>query len=183
MNFKNKLNQIKALLSMEVKMEEMILEDGVTKIEAEVFEAGYSVGITTEEGIVPLPVGEYITQDGKVLKVEQEGVILSIEDVEETPEEVEEVEEVEMTENPKKVVETISKETFFAELEKFEAKFNEMKEGYEAKLADMELKLSEQPSVPAIVYNPEIDVKQLTGLSTKKRTNHIVDRVSAILNK
>jgi hypothetical protein len=39
------LNEVKTLLGMEVKLAQMKLQDGVTVIEAESFEAGYSVGI------------------------------------------------------------------------------------------------------------------------------------------
>ena len=59
MEYKNKLNQIKALLSLEVKLAQMKLEDGITIVEAEAFEPDYSIGIVTPDGIVPMPVGEY----------------------------------------------------------------------------------------------------------------------------
>ena len=87
----NVLNQIKTLLSMEVKLAQMQLENG-TVIEAEAFEAEQAVFIVNEEDRIALPVGEYLLEDGMVLKVEVEGVIASIEMPEEEAPEVEEVE-------------------------------------------------------------------------------------------
>ena len=86
MEFKNKLNKIKALLSIEVKLEQMKLVDGITILEAESFEPDYSVGIVTSEGIVPAPVGEYETVDGMIVVVEVEGIIKEVKPVE-APEE------------------------------------------------------------------------------------------------
>ncbi|QGG54063.1 hypothetical protein GDS87_24395 (plasmid) [Lysinibacillus pakistanensis] len=47
---------------MPIDLAEMLLDDGVTVIEAEVFEAGQEVNIKTEDGqSIPLPVGEIWT--------------------------------------------------------------------------------------------------------------------------
>ena len=55
MNNKAILNKVKELLGMEVKLEQRKLEDGVTVIEAESFEAGAEVMIVTEdEQMIPL---------------------------------------------------------------------------------------------------------------------------------
>lgn len=93
MNFKDKLNQIRVMLGMQVKLEQMTLVDGAV-VEAEAFEPEFSIGIVTEDGLVALPVGSYETNDGKVIVVEQEGIIASVSDkpAEEAPEEVAEVE-------------------------------------------------------------------------------------------
>ncbi len=68
------LNQIKTLLGIEIKLEQMTLENG-TVIEAESFEAGEAVFIVTEDGQVPLPVGEYELPESRVLVVSEEGLI------------------------------------------------------------------------------------------------------------
>ena len=89
------LNKIKTLLNVEVKMEKLKLENG-TQLEADKFSKGESVFILTEDEKVPLPVGEYEMQDGRLLSVEQEGVILSLDEVsKETEEEIKEQEEEE----------------------------------------------------------------------------------------
>ena len=85
----NKIEQIKALLGMEVKLETMKLANG-TEIEAEVFETGAEVFIVSEEERVALPIGEYELEDGKILVVVEEGIISEMKDKEEEVEEVEE---------------------------------------------------------------------------------------------
>ncbi len=64
---------------MEVKLEQMKLMDGVTVLEADSFEAGNEVFIVTEdEQKIPLPVGEYEFEDGRLLIVIEEGVISEV---------------------------------------------------------------------------------------------------------
>ena len=79
MNAKEQLNKIKTLLGLEVKLEQAKLVDGAT-VEAEQFAPEFSIGIVTEDGIVPMPIGSYETEDGKIIVVEQEGIIASVED-------------------------------------------------------------------------------------------------------
>ena len=167
MEFKNTLNKIKALLSIEVKLEQMTLVDGITVLEAESFEPDYSVGIVTSEGIVPAPVGEHETIDGMIVVVEVEGIIKEVKPVE-APAETEEVEvEVEASaETPaiKKVVDTITKETFFAEIkvevEKLEAENKALKVELEAIKVELE-----EAGAKAIVTNPEAAVnREMTAL-------------------
>jgi hypothetical protein len=123
--YKNVLNNVKHLLSMEVKLAQQMLNDGVTTIEAEEFAPDYSVGIVTPDGVIPMPVGEYTTANGEVIVVEVEGIISSIapEAIEEAMPEMnhpaaEATEPVMAEATAKKVVETVSKETFFAMVEK-----------------------------------------------------------------
>ena len=121
------INQIKTLLGMEVKLETMKLMDGITIFEADAFETDKEVFIVTEdEQKIPVPIGEYELEDGRILVVEVEGIILEIKDApteeEVAPEEevpaVEEEVEAEATPTAKKTIESIVKETFFAEIEK-----------------------------------------------------------------
>lgn len=165
MEFKNTLNKIKTLLSIEVKLEQMTLADGITVLEAESFEPGYSVGIVTSEGIVPAPIGEHETVDGMIVVVEVEGIIKEVKPVE-APEAEVEVEVEASAEVPavKKVVDTITKETFFAEvkveIEKLEADNKALKVELEA----LKVELAEA-GAKAIVTNPEpAVVRELTAL-------------------
>ena len=93
------LNQIKTLLNIEVKLEDMKLENG-TIITAESFEKGKELFIVTDDEKVAMPVGEYILEDGRLLVVEEEGIIADLRDVsdevpeKETTEDLEEKEEV-----------------------------------------------------------------------------------------
>ena len=154
MEYKQILNKVKALLQMEVKLEQVKLVDGVTTLEAEAFEAGYSVGIVTDEGAIPAPVGEYETTDGMIIVVEVEGQILSIAPKENAPEEVVEPEMKAENTAVKKVVETVSKETFFESVKvEIETLQNENK-SLKAELSALKVELSEA-SAKAIVPNPE----------------------------
>lgn len=72
------LNTIKTFLGMEkeVKLSQMMLVDGMTKIEVEEFEVGYPVNVIAKDGtFVPLPVGEYELEDGRFLVVSEDGII------------------------------------------------------------------------------------------------------------
>jgi len=139
MNQTKVLNKVRVLLGLEVELESMKLEDGVTTIEAEVFEAGEAVFIITEdEQKIPLPKGEYTLESGRVVCVEEEGVIYEMKDGKEEEKEEEEAPEVEAeveaeaeetvaeeAKPVKKTVESVVKETFFSEIE---ALVNENKE-------------------------------------------------------
>ena len=118
----NVINQIKQLLGMEVKLETLKLADGMTVIEADSFEPEMAVVIVTEdEQKIPLPVGEYELEDGRILVVAVEGIISEVKEAptqeEEAPMEQPEAEvpveaEAEVVvSNPKKTVESIIKET------------------------------------------------------------------------
>jgi hypothetical protein len=144
----------------------MQLQDGVTVLDPDRFEAGYSVGIVTPEGIVPAPVGEHILEDGRVLVIEQEGVIKEIKEAqtEEMPESEMEV-EIEASEEvsqptAKKIIETISKESFFSEIESLKKENLELKEQL-LKLSEVKEETTEvvvennEPAAEPIAFNPE----------------------------
>tara|TARA_R100001230_G_C5647581_1_gene153026 strand:+ start:132 stop:791 length:660 start_codon:yes stop_codon:yes gene_type:complete len=81
------INKIRTLLDLDVKLEELKLENG-TVLEAESFEKGKEVFIKTEDEKVAMPVGEYSLENGQVLLVEQEGIIADVKNSDEKPEEV-----------------------------------------------------------------------------------------------
>ena len=182
----NVVNQIKELLGMDVKLAQMKLQDGVTVIEAEAFEPEMAVFIVNGEDKVPMPVGEYMLEDGNVLKVEVEGIIASIEiPVEEAPEvEEEEVltpeKEQEMTTEaatPKRVVESVTKEMFFAEIEKLRTEIAELKS---VKAETVELS---SDNVEVLTHNPEATTEVKMNLYSKKRGTTTFDVVLSKLNK
>jgi hypothetical protein len=82
MNFyQEKINQIKIALGMEIKMAEAILEDGVTKVEAEAFEPGKKIYVVSETGEKgPAPEGTHTTQEGVKVTVDAEGTITAVEE-------------------------------------------------------------------------------------------------------
>lgn len=169
----------------EIKLEVQKIADQDVSIEAESFEAGSEVFIISGEERVPLPVGEYQLENGSVLVVEQEGVIGSIgEAQEEQP--VEEVveEEQEMAEEaqPKKVVESVSKEIHFSEDELktmvkawFHEFANEKAEEVEVK---EEVELSEQvPTAKPIKHSPEKPSQKESILLGKNRPMTIAEKI------
>ena len=149
---KDALKTIKTFLGMEVKLEQMKLIDGNTVIEADSFEPGASVMIVAPEGEpVPLEVGKYELEDGRLLVVEEKGMIASIEEMpkeeveEEMPVEADVTPEVEVKQ-PKKVVQIT--EQHFAEME---AKIEEL----EAKLSAMTTEVIEEQPTDVIEFSAE----------------------------
>lgn len=176
----NVINQIKTLLGMEVKLAQMALENG-TIIEAEVFEAGAGVFIVNEEDRIALPVGEYKLEDGMILIVAEEGIIAEIKEAEapvaeeEAPAEVEVEVEQEMAEvkEPKRVIESVTKEMFFAEIESLRKEIEELKL---AKVEVKEVELSAEP----LTHNPDATTKREMNLFSQNRQKTTFD---SVLNK
>jgi hypothetical protein len=166
MSKKNVLNQIKTLLNMEVKLEQMKLDNG-TVIEAEMFEPDYEVFVVSDEDKIPLPMGEYTMEDGKVLVVAQDGIIGEIKEAaaEEPEAPVEEevvAEEAPAPTSPKKIVESISKELFFSEIEKLRNEIEALKQPKEELSAEVveDVKVEVEEEVKPLVHNPEKLSKQ-----------------------
>ena len=80
MNFyQEKIQQIKIALGMEVKMEESVLEDGVTKVVADSFEVGSKLYVVSESGErAPAPEGMHELEDGTKVTVDAEGTISEV---------------------------------------------------------------------------------------------------------
>jgi len=144
---------------LETKLEDQILADGQTTIQADMFEAGQNVFIVVPDSEpVPLPVGEYELTDGKILVVKVEGVIDSIvEATEENTEEAETEVPVEAEKTPeqtkvKKIVRSQVEEQHFSALEEkiaeLEAKILEL-----SKVTEEVVELAEEPK--PIQFNPE----------------------------
>ena len=152
---------------MEVKLAQMKLKDGVTVIEADAFEMDNNVFIVNGEDRIPVPVGEYELEDGMILVVAVEGIIAEIKEAaveeEEAPEAEEEV-EVEAqaaVATPKRIVESVSKEMFFAEIEKLRTEIAELK--------SVKQELSSEVVVEPLTHSPEVknEVK-LNRISTNR---------------
>ena len=153
----NVINEIKTILGMEVKLAQMKLKDGVTILEADAFEMDNAVFIVNGEERIPMPVGEYELEDGMILVVSVEGIIAEIKEpvaeVEEAPEaEVEvEVEAQATAATPKRIVESVSKEMFFAEIEKLRTEIAELKSVKEV----VKEELSSEVAVEPLTHSPE----------------------------
>ena len=200
------LNKARVLLGIEVKLEQMKLDNGAI-LEAEVFEAGAEIFVVADDERVAVPVGEY-EAEGKTIVVSEEGIIAEIkkaeaeaeaeeEVVEET--EAEQVEEEELsteTASPKKIVKSISEEMFFSEIEKLRTEINELKlSKTEVVAEEVQVELSEEvkeekvelstEEVEGISHNPEnvSDKKELNLYSQKGNKNTLRSRIFNKINK
>ena len=197
MNEKSILNKVRTLLGLEVKLETMKLSDGVSMLEAEMFEAGQPVFILTEdEQRIPVPVGEYELEDMRILVVIEEGVIAEVREAAEVEEEVEveapaveeEVEAAtETAPQAKKVIESIVKESFFSEIEALKKENEELKAKLSAQTPEVAeevapVELSEEPK--PISFNPEnaqpTDVFKFAAKRNATTMDTVLSRISNI---
>jgi hypothetical protein len=196
MNEKSILNKVRTLLGLEVKLETMKLSDGVSMLEADVFEAGQPVFILTEdEQRIPVPVGEYELEDMRILVVIEEGVIAEIREAAQVEEEVEveapaveeEVEATTETAAPKKTIESIVKESFFSEIEALKKENEELKAKLSAQTTEVAeevapVELSEEPK--PISFNPEnsqaTDVFKFAAKRNATTMDTVLSRISNI---
>ena len=208
MNTKDTLNKVRAVLGIEVKLEQMKLENGAI-LEAEKFEAGAEIFVVADEERVAMPVGEYETEDGMMIIVSEEGIIAEIKEAEAKEEEaveeaVEETEAEEVVEeelatetaSPKKIVKSISEEMFFSEIEKLRTEINALKlSKTEVVAEEVVVELSEEvkeekvelsaEEVEGISHNPEnvSDKKELNLYSQKGNKNTLRSRIFNKINK
>ena len=204
------LNKVREILGIEIELEQKKLEDGTTVIEAESFEAGAEVFIVTEdEQKIALPVGEYKMEEDMILVVKEEGKIAEVKEKEKEEAEKEEEKEMEekekeeagydkkeeeMTEDKpvKKTVESIVKETFFAEIEALKKENEELKAEIELlskPKAEETVELSEEvkedltPATEPITHNPENKEEKEVFKFNAKRPKTLMDNIFEKLNK
>jgi hypothetical protein len=150
------------------------------------------VFIVNEDERIPLPVGEYEMAEDMILKIEEEGIIASFEkkEMEEEAAEVEaeekEMEEVAASEEPtatpvaKKVVESVSKETYFSAEER-ESLIAELKAQILAELSKEETNEEVELSKP-IQHNPE-NVQPRQQISFNKKEQSLKSMVYDLISK
>lgn len=176
MSEKSILNKVRVMLGMTIALEQMKLDNG-TVLEAEAFEAGQEVMVVTEQGSVPLPMGEYSLEGGQVLVCTEDGVIAEIKEAaapatEEAPAETEEVEAAaDPTPVAKKVIESVTKETVFS---------TEEVEALKAEIESLKTELA--AATPSFKHSPEKETERKVAFtnegSTKK--NRILNHLKAI---
>jgi hypothetical protein len=188
MNIREAINTIKTYLNMEVKLAEMKLVDGVTVLHANEFVAGQEVYIVSEEEKIPLPIGEYELEDGKILLVSEDGIIAEIKDaVEEEKEAVEPESEVPVEATvetveaaPKKIIKSVSEEHHFAELAKLQSEIDALKLAAVEVIETVET-VEEVELAKAIVYNPEnrneVNHVDLTPNAPKGMRDRILEEI------
>ena len=179
MEYKKSINKIKALLGVEVKLAEIKSADGSVVFVSETFESGDTVVLRTDDGDVPVPMGSYELEDGRILTVEEDGIVGSVASVEEEAPEMAAAPTTEApSQEPKKLIETITKEHHFAEMETKDKEIERLK----SELKSKELEITELSKVKPIVTNPESKVTSLKGAAMPKSKNELYEYLNNIKN-
>jgi len=205
------LNQIKTLLNIEVKLEEMKLENG-TLVEAESFEKGKEIFIKTDDEKVAMPVGEYILEDGRLLIVEEEGIIADMREVsdevpakeseegKEISEDLKDEDQYEEKEDEKEMAEEDDMmRDMMGRIQNLEDAIADLKGDKESKMEDVEEEMSKDAPLKSRTVKEEfsdVAVAPIKHSPEKKSTNSnngfnispnriptVLDRVLARLNK
>ena len=201
------LNQIKTLLNIEVKLEEMKLENG-TIVSAESFEKGKEIFIVTDDEKVAMPVGEYMLEDSRLVVVEEEGIIGDVREVsDEVPQkEGEDGEEItsdlkedDYEEEEKKMADVGDWEGMEKRIQNLEDAISDLKsklsdkeemgeesKGLKSRTVKEEFSKEElsEAAVKPIKHNPESGNKKVNKVQfAKGKFNTTLDRVLNKLNK
>ena len=183
------LNKIKTIIGgielteevKEVQLAEMKLQNG-TVVEAEEFKKGEAIFIKSDDERIAMPVGEYVLEDGKLLVVEEEGIIADMrvvsddvpakeEDMKEDKEEMAEEAAVYDWEGMEKRIKNL--EDAIADLK---SKMGE-KEDFEKVEDKVKQELSETPAAEPISHNPEMEDKKINLKYAQNRKQTSLDRV------
>jgi len=196
------LNQIKTLLNIEVKLEEMKLENG-TLVSAESFEKDKEIFIVTDDEKVAMPVGEYLLEDGRLVVVSEEGMIGDVREVSDEVPAKESEEGKEITEDlgddkeeKKEDMGYVTREELTSAIGEIKATIDEIKEMMAPKEEDLseetekslksrtvKEEFSEAAAKP-IKHNPESETAQKTRVEFGKgKFSTTLDRVLNKLNK
>ena len=194
MNYKNKLNQIRVVLGLQVKLASAKLVDG-TVVEAEEFVPGAALVVVAEDGSKsPAPTGEHTLEDGSVVLVDESGSIVSIEPkaTEEAEQVVEEAEKVKMAEEgpmdgsePESPVADAVKEAISEKVEEAMTKVMMAIEPLVTEMADMKSKMAKMEESYAKFAKAPAASKITTMNDSKTEFNQsadIVDRFKELKN-
>jgi hypothetical protein len=189
------LNEIKTLLNIEVKLEEQKLENG-TVVSAEAFEKGKEVFIVTDDEKIAMPVGEYILEDGRLVVVEEEGIIADVREVSDEVPAKEEKDGEEITEDLKEEEKMMDEENYVTKdtFREMEDKIQNLEDAIADLKADkveaekeeekMEEVKEELSAVKPIKHNPEAKAPQKKQVQfAKGQFTTTLDRVLSKLNK
>jgi hypothetical protein len=196
MNYKNKLNQIRVVLGLQVKLATAKLKDG-TVVEAEEFVPGAALVVVAEDGSKsPAPAGEHTLEDGSVVLVDESGAIVSLKPMEATEvvEEIveEEAEKVKMAEEgpidgsePESPVADAVKEAISEKVEEAMKKVMMAIEPLVTEMADMKSKMAKMEESYAKFAKAPAASKITTMNDSKTEFNQstdIVDRFKELKN-
>ena len=193
------IKELKTLLGMEVKLAQMLLDDGETMIQADPdFEVGAAVVVVTaDEQMIPMPPNAegqpYVLEDGREVTVVEDGVIATIgEPKAEGEEEVAPVEEevaaatgsTDKPLTPKSIIDVVSRETKFSNEQVQE--LITLNETLQAEIVELK-KVSEVEEVEEveevvelakpIVHNPEAAVRPRGTAYATNRAPSLMDKI------
>jgi len=167
---------------VKVELAQAKLENG-TIVESSSFEKGDEIFIVTDDEKVAMPIGEYVMEDGKLLVVEEEGIIADYRVVsDDVPQKEDEMKEEELEDDGKEaaVYDWEGMEKRIKNLEDaiadLKSKMGE-KEDFEKVEEQVKQELSETPAAEAISHNPEVDNKKINLKYAQKRAQTSLDRV------
>lgn len=166
--------EVQEEIQEEVKVEfaQMKLENGIV-LEAEAFESGENVFLIGEEDQkVAAPVGEHKLEDGRMLIIEEEGVIAEIRNGEEEVKEEESVEE-EMAEEEMAYV---SKEEFTAAIDEIKAMIQEMGKDKEEMASESEEVQMNEEATEEVVEEEKVEMSADEAPAAKKVTAAPVEK-------
>jgi hypothetical protein len=191
------LKEIKNLLGIElsaetevkVELAQMTLENG-TILEAEEFAPEMEVFIITEEDKIALPIGEYALEDGRILVVEEEGIIKELKAAEAAEEAPEAEVEVEAAEEEMPIEEELPAEMGYVKKEEFAQAMEEVKsmideirvivddaKAKEEMAEQVKAELSATPAAAPLKHNPEAQAEKQSFNIANKRAESTRDRV------
>jgi len=159
---------------VKVEMATMKLANGIV-VEAESFEAGQNVFLIGEDDEkVAAPVGEHELEDGKILVIEEEGVIKEIKEATEEVVEEEPVAEEESTEMAEEEMAYVSKEEFTAAIDEIKEMIAAMmpKEEQSAEVEEVveeKVEMSEVPAAKKVTAAPVEKKPQVQNFSKSGR--------------
>ena len=167
---------------VKVELAQAKLENG-TIVESESFKAGDEIFIVTDDEKVAMPVGEYVMEDGKLLVVEEEGLIADYrvvsDDVPQKEDEMAEEDESRDDGKEASVDDWSGMEKRIKNLEDaiadIKSKIGE-KEDFEKLEQEVKQQLSETPAAEAITHNPEVK-KKFNLKYAQNRQQNSLDRV------
>tara|TARA_R110000782_G_scaffold33312_1_gene80510 strand:+ start:130 stop:747 length:618 start_codon:yes stop_codon:yes gene_type:complete len=156
--------EVKAVEFDREKFEDIALLDGTMIMVEPAVEVGAAVVVMDAELAQPIPVGEYELEDGRVIVIEEAGLIAAVNEVAAEGEEEEVTEELaedDKAKEAKRIIESIVTEKVFKAVAKFnkqieeltDALSNEKKEkvDFMSEVAAILEKLGEQPTKKPIV--------------------------------
>ena len=168
------------LEKVKVELAQAKLENG-TIVESESFKAGDEIFIITDDEKVAMPVGEYMMEDGKLLVIEEEGIIADYRVVsEDVPQKEDQIEEKEELDEEAAVYDWAGMEKRIKNLEDaiadLKSKMGE-KEDFEKVEDKVKQELSETPAAEPISHNPEMEDKKINLKYAQNRKQTSLDRV------